>query len=84
MREPLAIRSAVVAAVNAVVALLISLGVIDVTSEQAGAIYLAVSSISAAVLVVWTRGKVTPVDDPISAEGLPLAPATNVPGYETL
>lgn len=62
-REPLVIRAAVVAAVDALVHLAIAFGLI-LTGPQLAAVTLAVNTVSIAVVVVWTRGKVTPVDDP--------------------
>jgi hypothetical protein len=62
-REPLAIRGAVVAAVVAVIQVAVVFGW-DLTVEQIAALSTAVNMIGTAVVVVWSRGKVTPVDDP--------------------
>jgi uncharacterized membrane protein len=61
-REPLIIRGAVVAAVTAVVHLLVILGVLPIDAEAEQATALVVDLVGTAVLVVWTRGKVSPVD----------------------
>ncbi|WP_050053375.1 hypothetical protein [Pseudarthrobacter siccitolerans] len=63
-REPLVIRGAIVAAVTAILHVLVILGVFPITPEAESAIGLAVDLVGTAVLVVWTRGKVTPVDAP--------------------
>jgi hypothetical protein len=58
--EPLVIRAAIVAAANALFRVLVVTGVLPVTPEAEDAIRNAVDLASVAVLVVWTRGKVTP------------------------
>jgi hypothetical protein len=63
-REPLAIRSAVVAAVTAVLHVLVLLGVLPIDETQEAAIAGAVDLVGLAVAVVWSRGAVTPVADP--------------------
>lgn len=63
-REPLAIRGAIVAAVTAILHALIVLGVLPVAPDAEHAIAGAIDLLGTAVLVVWTRGKVTPVEDP--------------------
>lgn len=67
-REPLVIRGAIVAAVTAILHVLVILGVFPIAPEAESAIGLAVDLIGTAVLVVWTRGKVTPIDDPKLAD----------------
>ena len=62
-REPLAVRGAVVAALAALVNLAVLFG-LDWSAEQVGAVNTAVGLMATAVVVVWSRGKVTPVDDP--------------------
>ena len=62
-REPLAVRGAVVAALAALVNLAVLFG-LDWSAEQVGAVNTAVGLVATAVVVVWSRGKVTPVDDP--------------------
>ncbi|WAB10799.1 membrane protein [Arthrobacter phage Tuck] len=70
-REPLVIRGAIVAAVTALLHVLIVLGALPIDADGEHAIAGAVDLLGTAVLVVWTRGKVTPVADP----NLPPAPA---------
>jgi len=71
-REPLAIRGAVVALVAAILNLIVAFGV-NLTTEQVGAINAVVGLAATAVVVVWSRGAVTPVDDPRGTSGEPLA-----------
>lgn len=73
-REPLVIRGAIVAAVTAVIHVLVILGLFPIAPDAEHAISLAVDLVGTAVLVVWTRGKVTPVEDP----NLPAHRATKV------
>jgi len=68
-REPLVIRGAVVAVIVAIVHLLVLLGVIEAGAVEA-ALVTVVDVVGTAVLVIWTRGKVTPV----AAPRLPAAP----------
>lgn len=63
IREPLAVRGAVVAVLSAGVQLLLVFGV-DLSTEQVTALLSFINVLSIAVVVVWSRGKVTPVDDP--------------------
>ncbi|QNJ56524.1 membrane protein [Arthrobacter phage Niobe] len=63
-REPLAIRGAIVAAVTALIHVLIVLGALPIDADAEHAIAGAIDLIGTAVLVVWTRGKVTPIEDP--------------------
>lgn len=63
-REPLVIRGAITAAITAVIHVLVILGVFPIEPEAESAIGLAVDLVGTAVLVVWTRGKVTPVEAP--------------------
>lgn len=63
-REPLVIRGAIVAAVTALIHVLIVLGVLSIDADAEHAVAGAVDLIGTAVLVLWTRGKVTPVADP--------------------
>ena len=74
-REPLAIRAAVVAAVTAVLHLLVIAGVLPISAEVEGQAALVIDLAGTAALVLWTRGKVTPVDEPRAADGTPLVPA---------
>lgn len=73
-REPLAVRGAVVAAAEAVLHMAVMLGWLPLTADQEAQAMLVVALVGTAVLVVWSRGKVTPVADPYSADGVPLVP----------
>lgn len=63
-REPLLIRGAIVAAVTALLHMLIVLGALPIDVDAEHAVAMAIDLLGTAVLVVWTRGKVTPVDAP--------------------
>jgi hypothetical protein len=67
-REPLAVRGAVVAAIVAAVHLAVAFGW-SLTGPQEAALLAFVDVASIAAVVVWTRGRVTPVADP-RLEGL--------------
>ncbi|UDL14629.1 membrane protein [Arthrobacter phage KeAlii] len=64
-REPLAIRAAIVAAATAILHVLVILGVFPIDHDAENAIALAIDLIGTAVLVIWTRGKVTPTAAPV-------------------
>ena len=68
MREPLAIRAAVVSTVAALVNLIVAFG-IQLSADQIGAITTFTAVASGLVIVVWTRGAVTPVESPEDANG---------------
>lgn len=59
-REPLVIRSAIVAAVTGLLHTLVVLGVLPIVPEAEVAIAGAVDLLGTAVLVIWARGAVTP------------------------
>jgi hypothetical protein len=63
-REPLLIRGAIVAAVTALLHVLIVLGALPIDVDAEHAVAGAIDLLGTAVLVVWTRGKVTPVAEP--------------------
>lgn len=67
-REPLAIRGALVAATTAVLHACVVLGVVPLTPEGETSIAVAIDLVGMAILVVWTRGKVTPVAAPVLPE----------------
>lgn len=73
-REPLAVRAAVVAAISSVLSLAGAFGV-GWTGEQTAAVMACVNAVSIAVVVVWSRGAVTPVADPRDSSGQPLVSA---------
>lgn len=78
-REPLAVRGAVVMAVEAILHLAVLLGWAPLTGEQEAQAMLVIGLVGTAVVVVWSRGKVTPVADPHSADGVPLVPVGTRP-----
>lgn len=63
-REPLIVRGAIVAAVTALIHVAVVLGWLPIDVDAEAAVAGAVDLIGTAVLVVWTRGKVTPVEAP--------------------
>lgn len=62
-REPLVVRGAVVALVDALIHLLVVFGVV-LTAAQVEAVSGFVNVASVVAVVVWSRGKVTPVANP--------------------
>jgi hypothetical protein len=62
-REPLVVRAAVVAFLDAIVHLVVLFGV-DLTAEQVAGVSGVLNLGSILAVVLLTRGKVTPVDDP--------------------
>ena len=72
-REPLAIRAAVVAALAAAVNLAVAFG-LPWSVDQVAAALGFVNVASIAVVVVWSRGAITPVADPRDSNGTPLTP----------
>ena len=76
-REPLAVRASIVAAATAVLHLLVIGGALPISPDVEGQAALVLDLVGTAVLVVWTRGHVTPVDDPRDADGRPLTPDTD-------
>ena len=82
-REPLAVRAAVVAVVTAIVHLTVIAGWWQINADVEGQVALVIDLAGTAALVLWTRGKVTPVDDPRDEQGRPLTPDfdSTTPGY---
>lgn len=75
-REPLAVRGAAVGFMQAVLTAVVLMGWWDLTAEQTAA-WIAVIALGGTLAVVaWSRGKVTPVDDPLSVDGTTLVPWT--------
>ena len=62
-REPLAIRGAVVAAIVVLIDVAVAFGW-DLTMEQYAVLTTAVGLFGTLIVVLWSRGKVTPVADP--------------------
>ena len=69
--EPLAYRTAIVASIGAIINLVVAFGV-ELTAEQVTAITTTTAVLSGLVIVVWTRGAVTPVANPKDSAGNPL------------
>jgi len=63
-REPLVIRGAIVAAVTAAIHVGVVLGLLQLDAASEAAIGGAIDLLGTAILVVWTRGAVTPVAAP--------------------
>ena len=74
-REPLTIRAAIVAALVAILHFLVLGGWLNFSPELEEQAATVIALVGTAVLVLWTRGKVTPVDDPRDEHGRPLIPA---------
>lgn len=78
-REPLVIRAAVVAAATGLLHAAVLLGFLPVTPDAEAAVAGVFDLIGTAVLVIWTRGKVTPVADPmVPAPLVPAVPASSI------
>lgn len=75
IREPLAVRAAVVAFAQAVLAAIVLMGWWKLTAEQAAAWMGVIALGGTAVVALWSRGAVTPVDDARDGNGQPLYPA---------
>ena len=71
-REPLAIAGAVVAVVQAILGAVVLMGWWQLTPEQTAAWMSVIALTGTAAVVLWSRGKVTPVADPRDASGEPL------------
>ena len=63
-REPLAVAGAIVALVQALLGAVVLMGWWTLTPEQTAAWMTVIALAGTAVVVVWSRGKVTPVADP--------------------
>lgn len=75
-REPLLVRTAIVAAVTAVVHALVVLGLLHLDAAAESAIGGALDLVGVAVAAVWSRSAVTPVAAP---QLVPETPATDAP-----
>jgi hypothetical protein len=73
-REPLAVRTAAVAVVAALVHVLVVLGVLDLNDAAEKAITAVVDAVAGFLIVLLVRPKVTPVSDP-RKDGKALVPA---------
>jgi uncharacterized membrane protein len=67
-REPLVIRTAIVAAVTGLLHALVVLGYVPIDADQEQAVASAVDLLGTAVAVVWSRAAVTPVAGQDEAE----------------
>lgn len=71
-REPLVVRAAAVAFAQAVLTTVVLMGWWDISAEQTAA-WMGVIALGGTLAVVLaSRGKVTPVDDPRDDNGQPL------------
>lgn len=73
-REPLIISGALVTLAQAILTAVVLMGWWDLTAEQAGAWMGVIALAGTAAVVVWSRGKVTPLSDPRDNTGRPLTP----------
>lgn len=67
-REPLVTAATITGLIAAVIALIVAFG-IDVSQEQTAAILGLAAIVAPLVVAATTRGKVTPVSDPVAADG---------------
>jgi len=67
--EPVVTAGAVAGALGAILVMLVSLGVIDLTGEQQAAIMGAVVAVLPIVMALWARAQVTPLADPRDEDG---------------
>lgn len=73
IREPLAVRGAIVAVAAAVINLACAFG-LKLSGDQLAAVNALIGVAATAVVVLWSRGAVTPVQDPHDDNGQPLVP----------
>lgn len=78
-REPLWTVAGITGAVAAVIALLVSFG-IDVSEDQTKSILGIVAVVAPLIVAYVTRPKVTPVSDPIAADGSRLVKSETLRG----
>ena len=72
-REPLAVRAAIVAAITAVINVAVAFGA-NLSVDQVASLNAFIGLAATAVVVVWTRGAVTPLNDPRDDNGQQLVP----------
>ncbi|MCA9883567.1 MAG: hypothetical protein KC615_03590 [Anaerolineae bacterium] len=80
-REPVAIINAIVGVIEAGIALLIGLGVINLTADQVGYLMAFVVAVGTLLQTIFVRSQVTPVADPRDNAGRKLVPRENQPAY---
>ena len=67
-REPVAIITAIVAVIEAGIALILAFG-IQLTNEQIGAIFAFVAAVGGVIEILIIRPQVTPIADPRDNDG---------------
>lgn len=72
-REPLAVRAALIAMASAVLQTLVAFGV-PLTADQQASVSTLVNVTTILMVVLWSRGTVTPLSDPRASDGTPLTP----------
>lgn len=73
-REPLVVINASIILIETFIALFISFGVFQLSTEQVGSIMAFVNAIAGVINAVWGRSQVTPVASPRDNHGNPLGP----------
>jgi len=76
MREPLVLRGLLVGIPTAILHALVVLGLFDLSGDAEKAIAAVVDAVGAVLIILLSRPKVTPVDDPQNAQGSQLVPKT--------
>ena len=82
--EPVFTAGAIVAAIGALLAALVSLGVIHLSPEQQTAILTAAAAILPLAAALWARQQVTPLTQPRDTDGTPLSRPGDVPANKEL
>jgi uncharacterized membrane protein len=73
--EPVAVINVVVALIEAIIALAVGLGRVNLTKEQVGLLMAVVVAAANVLKTLWARGQVTPVTSPKNNQGQQLVPA---------
>ncbi len=76
-REPLVISGSLVALAQAIVTTVVLMGWWKLTAEQAAGWMGVIALAGTAAVVIFTRGRVTPVADPRDNNGMSLVPYTD-------
>jgi hypothetical protein len=74
-KEPVAIINGCVTLVEALIAITVGFGLVNLTVEQVGLLMAFVIAVGNLVKTLWARGQVTPVNNPRDNEGHNLQPA---------
>lgn len=77
--EPVVSASAVAGAIGALLVMLVSLGLLDLSQEQQTAIMAAVVAVLPIAAAVWARARVTPLVRPRDIDGATLTRPDNTP-----